>query len=50
MKRFDLRFVYCGKPRIAAAAARGISGNAAVYIFMYFINYLLLFDWRSREN
>jgi len=50
MKRFNVRDVYCEKPRVAAAAARGIPGDAAVYTFMCLIIYLLLFDWRSREN
>jgi hypothetical protein len=45
MKRFNVMDVYCGKPRVAAAAL-GISGEAAVYILTY---YLFLFDWR-REN
>jgi len=45
MKRFNVRDVYCGKPLVAAAAL-GISGDAAFYIF----SYELLFDWRRRNN
>jgi hypothetical protein len=32
-KRFNIRDVYCGKPRVAAAVI-GISGEAAIFIFI----------------
>jgi len=42
MKRFNVRDVYCGKTLVAAAAL-GISGDAAVYVFRYLYNYVFIY-------